>query len=119
MRLLPFAILLLLAGCGGLRKPVMSVDQARADHRTVTLRILAVHASERIAGPSPGASHLIEVACQGGDDSLRGRSFTLPYDEWNVGAAPPAAGTVVTTTPAAWVDRSPRSKGVPTHGWDR
>ncbi len=120
MRAALIAVVLLLAACGErVDQAMIPVEQARLDQRRMELRIRAVHSAERIAGPSPGASHLIEVECLVGPEQLRGTRFTLPYDEWNVGAPPPEPGSRVTTTPAAWVSRAPGSKGVPRGGWTR
>ncbi|MBA3685564.1 MAG: hypothetical protein H0W72_10045 [Planctomycetes bacterium] len=112
--------LMVLTACGDrVGQPMVPVEQARLDHRRIAMRILAVHRAERIAGPSAGASHLIEVECLGGDGRPNGTRLTLPYDDWNVGAPPPEPGTIVTTSPAAWLQRAPASKGVPREGWDR
>jgi hypothetical protein len=62
----------------------------------------------------PHVSHYVEVDIVSGKE--KGTRMTLPYDEWNVGEAPPSKGTILMMAPADWVKRNPKSQGRPFGG---
>lgn len=79
------------------------------------LRVWDVVADALRVGREPGTSHIIEVEVHSGVQA--GQRLALPYDEWNVGAPPPPAGTRLVIAPADWVRRAKDSRGRPFTGW--
>ncbi len=114
------ALILCLACCGGnaTRTPPLNRGQALARTEVLELKIVKVWdvvADALNHDREPGISHYIEVDVLSG--SSAGTKLTLPYDEWNAGAKPPAADTIVVAAPADWVRRANNSKGRPFGGW--
>ena len=117
--LIAVVVLLSVSACGReARTPPLSRSQAMA--RTEVLEMKVVKVWDVVADAldhdrEPGISHHVEVDVVSG--SSAGTQLTLPYDDWNVGAAPPAIGTIVVAAPADWVKRAKDSRGRPHGGW--
>ncbi len=114
VRVLAFlALSLCLAGCGNqARTPPLT--QAQALSRTEVLQMKIVKVWNVVTDAldhdrDPSIRYLIEVDVLSG--STAGQQLTLPYDDWNVGAPPPAEGSTVVAAPADWVKRSKNSRG--------
>ena len=119
--LLPFfGLVLLLGGCStsrDFRVPALNKNQAMARTEVMQLKIVKVWSMVGDAldhDREPGISHYIEVDVISG--SQAGSMMSLPYDEWNVGKAPPAEGSIETVAPADWVRRGKNSTGRPFGG---
>ncbi|MBA2480401.1 MAG: hypothetical protein H0V44_07045 [Planctomycetes bacterium] len=115
---LGFAIILLLAACGGPRVKPISRSAALSDPQPREMRVVKVwdQVTEGMdLDRDENISHLIEVEITDGPE--KGTVMTLPYDEWNVGQRPPRAGDRVVLAPADWVKRSATSTGRPYGGW--
>ena len=115
---LMLAVACLAGGCGGPRQPAISRVDALHDVKPREFKVIKVWDEVRDnmdTGRDPHISHVIEVEVLSGPD--QGRQLTLPYDEWNVGKAPPTEGERVVIAPADWVKRDPDSKGRPFGGW--
>lgn len=114
------AAAMLLAGCAtrDFRTPPLTRAQAMSRTEVMELRIVKVWDSVNDAldhDREQGISHFIEVDVKSG--SQAGKPLTLPYDDWNVGKAPPGEGITVFVAPADWVRRGKDSKGRPFGGW--
>jgi hypothetical protein len=111
--------LAVLAGCGPeTRTPPLQRNQALA--RTEVLELKVVKVWDVVADAldhsrEAGISHIVEVDVLSGPSA--GTQLALPYDDWNVGKAPPTEGTTVVVAPADWVKRGKTSKGQPFSGW--
>lgn len=110
-------LVLALAGCGQPRQPIIDRDQAEADRREFSLRVVEPFDTIRLPYPTR-SSHLIEVEVLDGPPDLVGRIITLPYDEWAMGEPPPRTGEVLRTTPRRWVAGDGSSRGKPFGGWE-
>jgi hypothetical protein len=112
-------LLTTLAACGNSPRTA-PLTRAQATARTEVLEMQVVKVWNVVTDAldhdrEPGISHCIEVDVLSG--SSAGSKLTLPYDEWNVGKAPPPEGTTVVAAPADWVRRSKDSRGKPFGGW--
>lgn len=106
-----------LAGCDDPRVPPLARNEAINDRTPREVKIIKIWDqtdSRMNNGGDPHVSHYIEVDILSGDE--KGTPMTLPYDEWNVGEAPPAKGTTLMIAPADWVKRNPKSQGRPFGG---
>jgi hypothetical protein len=114
-------LLVLLTACStrpDYAAPPLSRSQALARTEVLELKVKKVWNTVHDAldhDREPGISHVIEVEVVAGPGA--GTPLTLPYDEWNVGKEPPAAGARVVTAPADWVKRAKDTKGRPFGGW--
>lgn len=109
--------IVLLAGCGEPRQPIVARAQAEADQRELELRVVKAFDAMKLPYPTQ-SSHLIEVEVLAGPEDLVGRVITLPYDEWAMGEPAPKAGDVLRTSPRRWVAGDGTSHGKPFTGWD-
>lgn len=94
-----------MVACGGPRaEDVIARAQALQWQEVLELRIVKVYDGFRHSR-DPHVSHLVAVEVVGGssDHVAIGERLVLPYDEWMTKDEPPSTGTVVITTPAAWV----------------
>lgn len=111
--------LAVLTGCNESRVPPTSRGEALQDNEVREVKVIKVwdQGEDRLdsGDGDPHISHYIEVDVLSGKD--KGKSLTLPYDEWNVGKAPPATGSTVMVAPMDWVRRDPNSQGRPYNGW--
>ncbi len=112
-------LLTLVAGCNDSRVPPTPRASALQDKEVREVKVVKVwdQGTDRLdaGGGDPHISHYIEVDVLTGSD--KGKALTLPYDEWNVGKAPPVAGQTVMVAPMDWVRRDPNSQGRPFNGW--
>lgn len=111
-------LILGLVACSEPRVPPIPRGDALADRviREVTVIKVWDQSTDRLGDAGdPHISHYIEVDVVSGAE--KGTRMTLPYDEWNVGQAPPAKGRTLLIAPADWVQRSPTSQGRPFGGW--
>lgn len=121
MRRRGIAILVLIAAlsaCGGPRVAPTRRSDALADARPREMRVIKVWdqlTDGTDESRDENVSHVIEVEVLSGEE--QGKVMALPYDEWNVGRRPPAAGERVMSSPADWVRRNPDSRGRPFGGW--
>ncbi|MEK7413228.1 MAG: hypothetical protein AAB263_07915 [Planctomycetota bacterium] len=116
--LLPLlGLCVLLVGCSTSREfrvPAYNRNQALARTEVMELKVIKVWSVTGDAldhDRELGISHYIEVDVIGGTQA--GNMLSLPYDEWNVGKAPPAEGSTVIVAPADWVKRAKDTKGRP------
>lgn len=112
-----FFVLAGLTGCDDPRVPPIARNEAISDRTPREVKIIKIWdqtGSRMGSGGDPHVSHYIEVDIVSGDE--KGTPMTLPYDEWNVGEAPPAKGTTLMIAPADWVKRNPKSQGRPFGG---
>ncbi len=106
-----------LSGCDEPRVPPLARNEALSDHtvREVTIVKVWDQTGNRMnSGGDPHVSHFVEVDIVSGAE--KGTRMTLPFDEWNVGQAPPNKGTTLLIAPADWVKRNPKSQGRPFDG---
>lgn len=106
-----------LTGCNDPRVPPLPRNEAINDRTVREVKIIKIwdQSEGRMDNAGdPHISHYIEVDVVSGDE--KGTKLTLPYDEWNVGEAPPAKGTTLLVAPADWVKRNPKSQGRPFGG---
>jgi hypothetical protein len=114
MRFLCFLLAVLSLGLGACRSgteaPPMSPQAAAQDRTPRRVRITRVHdqmESRVVSKVDAMVTHYVEVVVVSGPD--RGKPLALPYDEVNVGRAPPAVDSEVVMAPADWVRRDPRA----------
>ncbi len=112
-------MLALLTGCNDARVPPTPRAEALQDKEVREVLVVKVwdQGTDRLGGNNgdPHVSHYIEVDVLSGPG--KGKPLTLPYDEWNVGKAPPANGAKLMMAPMDWVRRDPNSQGRPYNGW--
>lgn len=112
-----FIVLVGLTGCDDPRVPPLPRNEALSDRTVREVKIVKIwdQSGNRMDNAGdPHVSHYIEVDVISGDE--KGTKLTLPYDEWNVGEAPPSKGTTLLVAPADWVKRNPKSQGRPFGG---
>ena len=108
------ALALCLAGCGNTaRTTPLTKEQALSRSEVMEMKVIKVWDVVTDAldhDRDPSVSHIIEVDVLS-PPAVAGQQLALPFDKWNVGGAPPAAGTTVIAAPADWVKLSRNSRG--------
>ena len=110
-------VLVGLTGCDDPRVPPLPRNEALNDRTVREVKIIKIwdQTGKRMSNAGdPHVSHYIEVDVVSGDE--KDTKLTLPFDEWNVGEAPPSKGTILVMAPADWVKRNPKSQGRPFGG---
>ena len=74
------------------------------------MRIISIYDGLRYSR-EPHVTHLVGVEIIDGPAAVIGKRITLPYDKYNTGKEPPAAGTTVLIAPADWLKRNGRTFG--------
>jgi hypothetical protein len=106
-----------LTSCDDPRVPPIPRSEALGDRTVREVKVIKVwdQTGNRMNNSGdPHVSHFVEVDIVSGDE--KGTRMTLPFDEWNVGEAPPSKGTILMIAPADWVKRNPKSQGRPFGG---
>ena len=107
------ALALLLGGCGQDRPQNTVWTRAEAEHDQRAMRLKVVKTFDNASGdfsPEPFVWWVVDVEVVDGPADLIGTTLTLPYDDRIVGEPVPKPGTVVVTSPAAWVHRNSKGK---------
>ena len=107
------ALALLLGGCGQGRPEHTVWTRAQAEHDERAMRLKVVKTfdnAENDYTTEPFVWWVVDVEVLDGPADLIGTTLTLPYDDRIVGEPVPTPGTVVVTSPAAWVHRNSKGK---------
>jgi hypothetical protein len=121
--LLALALVFILTACDSRNGPspdctaysrAQAIEQAEPLDLEV-VKVWSVVADALEHGREPGISHRVEAVVKSGPRA--GEQLDLPYDEWNVGRAPPSKGARLIAAPADWVKRGKDSNGRPMRGF--
>ncbi len=107
------ALALLLSGCGQGRPQNTVWTRAEAEHDQRAMRLKVVKSFDNAANDfttEPFVWYVVDVEVLDGPADLIGTVLSLPYDDRIVGEPVPKTGTVLVTSPAAWVRRNSKGK---------
>lgn len=104
--------ILALAACGdGPRQSVLDPAFAKRDKRALRIKVVKIYDNfSKDYCDSPRISQVVDVDVLEGPPELLGKSLSLPYDDFALGAPPPKEDEEVVMSPADWINQPATKK---------